>query len=327
MAAASIIDILHGENLEDIASISLAASLRDNGPRKGQERNLRLLSEQDVLQKILSKYENYLALEVQDEQMKKLTDYENGQKVSYAYYKTLVKEFSRLSITVWDPSTWNLAAETMKGLSGETFTYAMWKNVRPQIWAWDAAWPDLAWQCRRDIRSKTYPVKMRFVVVVPLVSGDVEDELPMVVFFSIMIPARDVTSLVPGQKLPYICARFLHVGEAIPEQSYYNPLYFLEQEIVSVRDTEMDDAEKEGLRVQRLRPEKIYEISLRKLKRKDSQELGTTYAYQWMVSGHIRRQYYPSTREYKMIFIEPYLKGDPDKPMMPFKGSLYTANR
>jgi hypothetical protein len=38
------------------------------------------------------------------------------------------------------------------------------------------------------------------------------------------------------------------------------------------------------------------------------------YSCQWLVGGHWRQQYYPSTNEHRPIWIEPYVKGPEDKP-------------
>lgn len=53
------------------------------------------------------------------------------------------------------------------------------------------------------------------------------------------------------------------------------------------------------------------------LERQASDEAsGVIYKHQWWVSGHIRAQWYPSERAHQLIWIAPYLKGDPSKPMI-----------
>ena len=39
------------------------------------------------------------------------------------------------------------------------------------------------------------------------------------------------------------------------------------------------------------------------------------FNHQWWVSGHIRAQWYPSEKAHRLIWIAPYIKGPPDKPM------------
>lgn len=46
-------------------------------------------------------------------------------------------------------------------------------------------------------------------------------------------------------------------------------------------------------------------------------EASREYNFQWMVSGHFRRQWCPSRGSHKLIWIEPYVKGPADKPLKP----------
>jgi hypothetical protein len=39
------------------------------------------------------------------------------------------------------------------------------------------------------------------------------------------------------------------------------------------------------------------------------------WSHQWVVSGHWRQQFYPSTGEHRPIFVLPYVKGPEDKPL------------
>ena len=323
-------DSLMVKESKQLFGMVLAAAIRDEGSRTGHQRNVNLLYEHKTLLSAMQKHSGYLSRNLQDYEMKPIEKEEDGAAIGTAYYRRMLDTFSKLPITVWDPSVWNTAVETMKGLQGETFTYAMWNNVRPQIWAWDAQWPTLAWNCPRTGVRKTRHVQTRFMVVVPMMVGDSEeDELPMVAFFDIMYGV-DGGNLPTSWKqlLPYISVRFVHVGEAIPEQNYYSPLYFLEQEVAVVTPVLSTPEEEQKLKKYKSHNDAIQEVMLRRLKRKETRdELGIEYKYQWTVAGHIRSQWYPSTQEHKMIYIEPYLKGPEDAPMMPFKGSLYVARR
>ena len=44
---------------------------------------------------------------------------------------------------------------------------------------------------------------------------------------------------------------------------------------------------------------------------------GRRYHWQWMVSGHIRNQWYPSTEDHKLIWVQPYMKGPLGLPVKP----------
>lgn len=43
-------------------------------------------------------------------------------------------------------------------------------------------------------------------------------------------------------------------------------------------------------------------------------DIGRGYSHRFMVRGHHRAQWYPSLQAHKVIWIAPYIKGDPDKP-------------
>jgi hypothetical protein len=51
------------------------------------------------------------------------------------------------------------------------------------------------------------------------------------------------------------------------------------------------------------------------------------YSCQWIVSGHWRRQFYPSTGEHKPIYIAPHPKGPTDKPLRAPRPTVYVAKR
>jgi hypothetical protein len=51
------------------------------------------------------------------------------------------------------------------------------------------------------------------------------------------------------------------------------------------------------------------------------------YSCQWIVSGHWRKQYYPSKGEYAPKYIAPYPKGPVDKPLRTPRPTVYVAKR
>jgi hypothetical protein len=48
----------------------------------------------------------------------------------------------------------------------------------------------------------------------------------------------------------------------------------------------------------------------------DDEERAVDWKHQWLVSGHVRAQWYPSEQAHRLIWIAPYLKGPPDAPML-----------
>jgi hypothetical protein len=54
---------------------------------------------------------------------------------------------------------------------------------------------------------------------------------------------------------------------------------------------------------------------------------GPAWQYQWIVSGHWRRQYYPSSKAHKPRYIAPYVKGPADKPLKAPGGDIFAVTR
>lgn len=49
--------------------------------------------------------------------------------------------------------------------------------------------------------------------------------------------------------------------------------------------------------------------------------------WQWLVTGHVRQQYYPSLDKHLPVLISPYIKGPEGKPMKPRTTPIYLVNR
>jgi hypothetical protein len=51
------------------------------------------------------------------------------------------------------------------------------------------------------------------------------------------------------------------------------------------------------------------------------------WQYQWIVSGHWRRQYYPASKAHKPRYIAPYVKGPADRPLKAPAGDVFAVTR
>lgn len=51
------------------------------------------------------------------------------------------------------------------------------------------------------------------------------------------------------------------------------------------------------------------------------------WQHKWIVSGHWRKQWFPSRQENRPIYIEPYIKGPDDKPLLEQRETIYKAIR
>lgn len=66
-------------------------------------------------------------------------------------------------------------------------------------------------------------------------------------------------------------------------------------------------------------------VRLRRPRQKgsDSQEHEVEWTKRWLVSGHWRNQWFPSLQMHRQIWISPFVKGPPDKPLVIRKGHAF----
>lgn len=72
-----------------------------------------------------------------------------------------------------------------------------------------------------------------------------------------------------------------------------------------------------------------YLVTLRKRESNNNDSpLGeSNFSCRWVVSGHFRRQYYPSIENHKLIFISPFIKGPDNMPLKEKTNALIIVNR
>jgi hypothetical protein len=105
-------------------------------------------------------------------------------------------------------------------------------------------------------------------------------------------------------------------------------LAFMESPLLSRRvERGMTRAEKRRV-PEPLRDQTVSVVTLRRRQhdghRSDGTGDGHEYNVRWIVSGHLRAQWYPSLNAHKLIWIEPYLKGPEEAPL---KTTLYKVTR
>jgi len=90
-------------------------------------------------------------------------------------------------------------------------------------------------------------------------------------------------------------------------------LSWREQKLINSIETPIERHVRKRIKSHRM----YYEVIIRPLEPRDKQFQyeESPYTCRWIVSGHFRRQFYPSTNSHKLIFISPYIKGPDDAPM------------
>jgi len=51
------------------------------------------------------------------------------------------------------------------------------------------------------------------------------------------------------------------------------------------------------------------------------------WSCRWIVDGHWRNQYHPSTGRHELTYINPFVKGPADKPLKVSSATVYAVNR
>lgn len=95
---------------------------------------------------------------------------------------------------------------------------------------------------------------------------------------------------------------------------------FLRQKLLAVESVSPERHARKRVERRGGRPMDIGVVHLRKLEPrapKPGESAARDWKWQWTVGGHVRQQWYPSLNEHLPVWIHPYIKGDPEKPMKP----------
>jgi len=60
---------------------------------------------------------------------------------------------------------------------------------------------------------------------------------------------------------------------------------------------------------------------------RDGETTAVDWSCRWIVNGHWRNQYHPSTGRHELTFVEPYVKGPSDKPLRVPAHTVYQVDR
>lgn len=142
--------------------------------------------------------------------------------------------------------------------------------------------------------------------------------------------------------VPYL--RFVsmgYFGEPISNRaqtSLYARMKFLTLPFVECREHQPDRSERRRIyrsgssrvptvRVVTLRRREHVALNSRQGENTESVRDRRLYQHQWLVRGHWRRQWYPARSVHEAIWIDPYIKGPDDKPLLTKRPTVYQAVR
>jgi hypothetical protein len=108
-------------------------------------------------------------------------------------------------------------------------------------------------------------------------------------------------------------------------------LAFMNQRIIVTDSTPPDRATRRRLERDKVEPKNVQVVRLRKIVHakhdNDGDKEAVEWSHRWVVSGHWRKQYYPSTDTHKAIWIMPYVKGPDSKPLKVQADKLFAVVR
>ena len=118
----------------------------------------------------------------------------------------------------------------------------------------------------------------------------------------------------PAESGYELIARFL---------AFLNSSYIPEEESLARRQ-DLRWAERQG--IPDLMADSVRFVLLRRQAGDRHESIGAEreHRHRWLVSGHFRNQWYPSEQTHKIVWIEPYVKGSADAPLMP---RIYRVSR
>jgi hypothetical protein len=286
----------------------------------------KILAQVEALKQTLAASRDYLMGQIQTPSGALVT---KGEHVT-DYYTSVLEGVYVSPVVLWSLDTWNTAGHSTEGLVGEIFTEEMYQQVQPQTWFWERGWGLLDHPSHRSPERPNAMVFLECRVIKPLVvhrpgHGSYNGVVMYDLQFAVI---KDFEAALYEETLPYITMTVNLVGNPIVAGDIYPYCFFLDQKVVHRQPVSVNRAAARRLSSKKVDVSRVKEVVLRRLVRRETKDsTGHEYTHQWIVSGHTRKQWYPSTQTHKFIFIDPYIKGPEGAPMLPFRGTLYRARR
>ena len=144
-----------------------------------------------------------------------------------------------------------------------------------------------------------------------------------------------VLPFFPGEKIARVSSHYVRYGSIYPDEesigwllgclSFINSPYVTNHRVGTPRSVRRQLGEhfhdESEVSVVTLRRSAANMVNNKRLQGEGSE---VNWQHQWWVSGHIRAQWRPSTKDHKLIWVAPYLKGPEDKPIL---SKVYSVSR
>ena len=107
-------------------------------------------------------------------------------------------------------------------------------------------------------------------------------------------------------------------GSELPETRFWTTHLLMQQTLAWIESQHPPRAlRRQGAR-RGLPASRITVVKLRKIEKAPDKESGdmVAWTHRWLVNGHWRQHWYPSTSEHRPMWIAPHVKGPADKPFI-----------
>jgi hypothetical protein len=222
-------------------------------------------------------------------------------------------------IVYWDP---DIAAAARNGAE-ETFTDSDWdRSILGSLKIGSPEWWVIGAKLGDSLEMLDYfeltPEPLRWVSLGMLLAID-EDDTVMGLKLIIDTTAIGRAPNVSANDLRMRSMRLIHRGQDSSGVSrrWLAMFHFMRLPFVDSTEHQHSRAtRRQAIRENRDLPQ-IRVVHLRKRESKVMQaEHEHEWHHQWIVRGHWRRQWYPREDSHKPVYVSPYLKGDPNKPLL-----------
>ena len=251
-------------------------------------------------------------------------DLENGRDWSSINKALIVRDFMRMireaKFIFWDLEIFNAALNGSESFVGERFNVSDWS---PTYYTYN--------RMQKGIYDENHVGFGMLMMPITLESG-INTVVP-IGLNGVVTHKRDGIDIVDRFALEMIGQ--VKEGDIITEnnivaQQLSAASAFLKMKVAAKEKTRLPRPERRRMAREGKKEPELYTVSLRKTQGK-AENAGTGELIErdshWMVSGHWRRQWFPSVEKHAPLWIDGHIKGDTTKPFKASKKRVFAAVR
>lgn len=235
--------------------------------------------------------------------------------------RDFMKTIREAKFVFWNTDIFNAALNGCESFVGEGFDVSDW-------------WAPTYYTYDRMMQGINHDKEVGFgMLMMPITMEDGTSTIVPIGFNGIVTDNRNGIDIVDRFALEMIGR--VKEGEIITEnnvvaQQLSAASAFLKMKVAAKERTRLPRPERRRMAREGKREPELYTVSLRKTQGK-AENAGTGELIErdshWMVSGHWRRQWFPSVEKHAPLWIDGHIKGDTTKPFKASKKRVFAAVR